>query len=311
MAFAQGSLSSLSYIKEVTFGVTPAGNFKELPFTSHSLNASKTRVSGTDITGDRMLSVDRHGNKRTGGDIVIDLRDADLDELLELAMFNTWDTSPVAGPDILKTGTTLQSVSIEDAARDINQFRVFSGQAVSSMGVSIAPDQMVTATFSFLGKDVVVSGTGKTVDAHTGAQPFDAYSGDISIGDVASATANGTVSSINFTVDNGLNPLFVIGENTTPQLEYGDATVTGTAAFYFESDAIMNRFLNEVESELIVSVNDPTGLNEYTFGFPRIKINSADVPVAGSGTRLVTCEFVALKDSTTGTNFYIERPETI
>jgi hypothetical protein len=38
MAFAQGSRTRLSYIPEVTFGVTPAGNFTEIPFNTHSLN---------------------------------------------------------------------------------------------------------------------------------------------------------------------------------------------------------------------------------------------------------------------------------
>ena len=72
MAFAQGSRSSLSFKSESTFGTTPSGNFQNLPFSTHSINLSKDRVEGTDIQADRMVQVDRHGNKITGGDIAVD-----------------------------------------------------------------------------------------------------------------------------------------------------------------------------------------------------------------------------------------------
>jgi hypothetical protein len=81
MAFAQGSRSSLSYIVESTFGTTPAGNFTNLPFSTHSLNLTKDRVTGTDIQADRMPRVDRHGNRQVAGDIVADLRKGDYDPI--------------------------------------------------------------------------------------------------------------------------------------------------------------------------------------------------------------------------------------
>jgi len=310
MAFAQNSRSGLSYIVESTFGTTPAGNFTALPYNTHSLNLTKDRVAGNEIQPDRMLRVDRHGNRQSAGDIVVDLRDGDFDSFLESAMFNVWDNTPV-GADVLKVGTTPKYFSIEDAANDITQFRLFTGQAVSSMAVSLAPNQMVTTTFSMVGKDMTISGTGKTVDAASANQPFDAYSGDLSIGNVASASVVAIVTGLDFTLDNALAPTFVIGDDSTPQLEYGMASVEGTFTAYFEDAALINRFIDEVESELIVSVNDPTAANEYTFGFPRIKINGADVPVdGGTGSRVITLPFVALYDATEATNFYINRPDT-
>jgi hypothetical protein len=43
---------------------------------------------------------------------------------------------------------------------------------------------------------------------------------------------------------------------------------------------------------------------------PRIKINGAAVPVANPQSRLITIPFVALKDSSTGTQFRITRTTT-
>ena len=302
MAFAQGSRSSLSFITESTFGTTPAGNFTNLPFSTHSLNLTKDRVAGTDIQADRMARVDRHGNRQVGGDIVVDLRDGDFDAFLESAMLNTWATN------VLKVGTTPKFFSIEDYAADIDQARVFTGMSVSTMGISLAPNQMVTTTFGMVGKDMTMSATEKTQDAASGAAPFDAYSGDISIGNVGGAAAVAIVTALDFTLNNSYAPTFVIGDDSAPSLEYGRAEVEGTLTAYFEDAALINRFLNETETEIEVSVDDPTGANTYTFQFPRVKINSADVGVDGPTSRMISMSFVALYDATEGTNLKITRP---
>lgn len=301
MSFAQGSRSGLSYIVESTFGTTPAGNFTAIPYNTHSLNLTKERVTGNEIQPDRMLRVDRHGNRQTAGDIAVDLRDGNFDPFLESALQSSFSTNT------LKVGSTPKFFSIEDAANDISQFRVFTGMSVSSMSVSIAPNQMVATTFSMIGKDMTISGTGKTVDAATIAQPFDAYSGDVNIGNVGGASASAIVTSIDFSIDNAMAPTFVVGDDATPFLETGMATVEGTFTAYFEDAALINRFINETETALNVSVDDPTGSNAYTFTFPKIKINGADVPVDGQTSRIITLPFVALFDTTAATNLQIDR----
>ena len=302
MAFAQGSRSSLSFIVESTFGTTPAGNFTNLPFSTHSLNLTKDRVAGTDIQADRMARVDRHGNRQVGGDIVVDLRDGDYDSFLESAMLNTWATN------VLKVGVTPKFFSIEDYAADIDQARLFTGMSVSTMAISLAPNQMVATTFGMVGKDMTMSATEKTQDAASGASPFDAYSGDLSIGNVGGATPVAIVTALDFTLNNSYAPTFVIGDDSAPSLEYGRAEVEGTLSAYFEDASLINRFLNETETEIEVSVDDPTGANAYTFTFPRVKINSADVGVDGPTSRMITMSFVALYDTTEGTNLKITRP---
>jgi len=302
MAFAQGSRSSLSYIVESTFGTTPAGDFTNLPFSTHSLNLTKDRVAGNDIQSDRMPRVDRHGNRQVAGDIAVDLRDADYDAFLESAMLNTWATN------VLKVGTTPKFFSVEDYAADIDQARLFTGLSVSTMGISLAPNQMVTTTFGMVGKDMTISGTEKTQVAASGAAPFDAYSGDIAIGNVGGAASVAIVTSLDFTLTNSFAPTFVIGDASAPSLEYGRAEVEGTLTAYFEDASLINRFLNETETEIEVSVDDPTGANSYTFTFPRVKINSADVGVDGPTSRMISLSFVALYDATEGTNLKITRP---
>lgn len=98
MAFAQGSRTGLSYVVESSFGVTPSSpSMTSLPYNSHSLNLSKQRVQGNEIQTDRMPRVDRHGNRQVGGDIVVDLRPGDFDDLIESA-FSAPSTPLVSSP---------------------------------------------------------------------------------------------------------------------------------------------------------------------------------------------------------------------
>ena len=298
MAFAQGSRSSLSYIVESTFGTTPAGNFQNLPFTSHSLNMTKDRVEGTDIQADRMSRVDRHGNRTVSGDIQADLRDTDFDDLIEGAMMSTWTTN------VIKIGTTPRYFSIEDYAADIDQARLFSGCSVNTLSVSLAPNAMVAGTFGMVGKTMTMSATEKTQDAATDASPFDAYSGDLEIGGATSAI----VTAMDFTLTNGLAPTFVVGDDSAPSLEVGNAVIEGSMSVYFEDAAMINRFVNETETSLKVTVGDNAGTpNTLEFFFPRCKINSADVGVDGPTSRMIALSFVALRDDTEATSLRITR----
>lgn len=305
MSFSQGSRAGLSYVVESTFGTTPGTpSLIQLPYTTHSLNLSKERVTGNDIQPDRMLRVDRHGNRSVAGDIAVDLRKGDYDPFFESAFFNTFSTNT------LKVGTTPKYFSIEDAATDITQFRLFTGMAVSSMAISIRPNQMVTATMSMVGKNMTISGT--SVDAVKTASsanaPFDAYSGALEIGNAGGPlSASAIITGIDFTINNSLAPTFVVGSASTPQLEYGMASVEGTITAYFEDAALINRFINETESGIEVTVDDPTGASDYTFLFPRVKINGADVGVDGPTSRIITLPFVALYDTAEASNIVLTR----
>ena len=305
MAFAQGSRSSLSYIVEENFGITPAGNFQNLPFTSHSLNMTKDRVSGTDINADRMSRVDRHGNRTVAGDIVVDLRDTDFDDLLRAALLDAGSGDPVDWTNnVIKVGTTPTYFSIEDYAADIDQARLFTGCSVNTLSVALAPNAMVTGTFGIVGKDMVISDTAKTQDAATGAAPFDAYSGDLEIGGSVAAI----VTAMDFTVTNGFAPTFVVGDDSAPSLEVGDAVVEGSISAYFENADLLNRFIDETETSLKVTVGDNESTpNTMEFFFPRCKINSADVGVDGPTSRVIALSFVALRDEAQETNLRITR----
>jgi hypothetical protein len=307
--FAQGANSSLRVASETSFGVLPGTpSFTILPYRTHSLDLTKERVQGNDILGDRMAFVDRHGNRSVTGSVEVDLRRGAYDTLLESAFFNTFNVS-----DHLTIGTTPQYLAFEDAAVDIDQFRQFSGCLVNSASFSIAPNQMVQATFDIIGKDMTQAGTSldATPTAASTFEPFDSFSGELLEGGIGTANGLCIVSALNFSITNDVTPAHVIlcagNRDTAAAMQYGMAAVEGTMTVYYEDETLINKFLNETESELSVTVDDPSGTNGYTFYMPRIKLNGAAVPVANMQSRMVEIPFVALKDSSEGYSLRLTR----
>lgn len=309
MAFAQGANSRLTIAAETSFGVLPSSpSFSVLPYRTHSLDLVKERVQGNDILGDRMAFVDRHGNRTVTGSIEVDLRRGDYDALLQSAFFNTFNTS-----DEITIGTTPQFLAFEDAALDITQFRQFSGCLVNTATFNIAPNQMVQATFDIIGKNMTQAGTSldATPTAPSAFEPFDSFNGVLLEGGIGTANDLCIVSALNFSISNDVTPAHVIlcadNRDTAAQMQYGMATVEGTMTVYYENATLINKFLSETETELSVTVDDPTGTNGYTFYMPRIKLNGAAVPVANMQSRMIEIPFVALKDLSAGYSLRLTR----
>jgi len=249
-----------------------------------------------------MPRVDRHGNRNAAGSIEVDLRKGNYDDLLESALLSSFDSA-----DEMVIGTTPKFLTLEDRMEDIAQFRLFTGMAVSTMNISIAPNQMVETSFDMVGKDMSVSGTGKTVSASTVNSPFDSYNGAIYEGGVGSGDLVNVITSISFSVTNSFAPTFVVGSATAPQLEFGRSVIEGTMSVYAEDATFINKFLNETESSFQVSVDDPSGSNAYTFLMPRVKYNGASVPLANEQSRIIELPFVALYDTVEGTQMVVTR----
>lgn len=173
------------------------------------------------------------------------------------------------------------------------------------MSVSIAPNQMVTTTFSIVGKDLTQTATplDATPSASSTNQPFDSYSGSISDGGSSLAI----VTAIDFSISNSLAPTFVVGSASTPQLEFGRAVVEGTVSAYYEDATLINKFLNETTSNIEVVVDDPTSGSSYTFLIPEVKYNGADVPVSNPQSRIITLPFVGIYDSGESTNIKLTK----
>jgi len=286
---ATGSKAEILYAVESSWAELPASpNVYYLRTTGSGLNLSKDNFSSNELRSDRQLAELRTGMKSIAGDINVELIYDAFDDLIESAMFNTW----ASGGEIT-IGTTQRSLTIQRGFLDIGVYNAFSGCVVNQWSVSIKPNAVVEATFSFIGKDMGNTHVLTNPSVKSSKVPFDSFTGTIKEG----GTEIAIVTGLDFTLNNNITPLQVLMQNTAVGLAEGRAMVDGTLTAYFVYSTLLNKFINETVSSLEITLTDVDG-NNLTFHFPRIKYTGGDVSVNDEGPVTISLPFTAIKDDT-------------
>lgn len=204
-------------------------------------------------------------------------------------------------------GTTLKTFSFEREFADIGQYQFFKGCAVNSLSLEIQTNAMITGTMAIIGKEAVFTGTSSATGNETSGtcSPLDGFSGALKEGNTNIAT----VTSISLQIENNIEPANVVGSDVASALVPGRINCTGTVSAYFENLTLLNKFVNETESSLQISLG--SGKGSYSLLLPRIKYSGGDNPADGEGPIMLNMPFQALLDPTTGTNVKITRTPLI
>jgi hypothetical protein len=302
MSIANGAQHSIHYVPEVTYGTPPTTPaFKPFPHTGTNLAMTKDGLESEKLRGDRQVEDFRHGNQSIGGDINAELEYGSLDDILQAVLCGTWAT------DVLKAGVTRRSFTIERKFADlaVPEFHRYTGCEFNTFALSVSPNAIVSATFGVIGKGLTLATTAvasSTYAAPSDVQPFDSFTGSIQEGGSPIAV----VTSIEFTLENGLEPLFAVGSKTTNRPSIGKSRLTGTMTTYFTSKTLYEKFINETSSSILLELVDLAG-NTYDFEFSNVKYNSGQPDVSGEGAVTVSMDFVALYDGTDLSQIVITR----
>lgn len=298
---AQGlrSRQSLYYVTEVTPGTTPATpTLIETPIAGiPTLAVEKDNFRSNAIKSHRQTSTVRHGVRRTGGNIPIELAYGDFDTLFESLMHSSWSTN------VLKVGTTQKFFTFERRFPDISEYQPFTGCMINTFNFSAQPNGMITGSFGVLGLGGMTPGSAtvaNTSTAATGNEPFDGFTGTITEGGSA---ANVTAIDLTMT-NNGALP-YVIGSDTAAGVNSGMVNITGNLTAFFESEALLNKFLAETESALVVEFEGITG-GDLEFTVPALKYTAGSITEADEGL-LVQLPFEGYYDASASTSLTITR----
>lgn len=293
------SRQSLYHVAEVTPGTTPATpTLIEIPIAGiPTLNVEKDNFRSNVIKAHRQSTTIRHGVRRASGEIPIELAYGDFDSLFESLMHSTWSTN------VLKVGTTQKFFTFERRFPDISEYLPFTGCMINSMSLSAQPNGMITGSFGVLGFGGMTPASATvatTSTAATGNEPFDGFTGTITEG---GSSASVTALELNFT-NNGALP-YKIGSPIAPHINSGMFAATGTITAFFESEALVNKFLAETESALVVEFEGITG-GDLEFTLPALKYTGSNITEADEGL-LVQMPFEAYYDTSASTTLTITR----
>lgn len=296
---ATGSRHGLRYIAEVDPGVTPTTpEMVSLRHKTCGLVLSKESLTSEELRDDRQIADFRLAGDKVGGDIGFELSYGEYDGLLEAALGGTWATN------ILKAGTALKTFTFERAFLNIGAFARFGGCAIKTLNLSIKPNAMVTGTFGIVGMSGVYETTALD-ESPTASQtnpPLDAFSGGLK----EAGTTIAVVTGIDLTLDNGTEPHSVVGQKQAAFLSQGRSKLTGSATVFFTDLTLLNKFRNETETSLEITVGSGSA-KSYKILIPRLKFSGGDNPTQNEGPQTLTMPFQALRDPVTSTNIQITR----
>lgn len=289
---------SLWYVAEVTPGTTPSTpTLVEIPIAGNpTLNVEKDTFQSNRI-GNRNVTHFRHGVRRAAGEIPIELAYGDFDALFESLMASTWNTN------VLKVGETAKFFTLERRFEGISEFQPFTGCMMNSFSLTAQPNGMITGSFGVLGFGSMTPASSTVADTSTataGNDPFDGFTGTISEG---GSSAN--ITAIDLSLTNNAALPYVIGSDTAPAVNLGMFGATGNVTAFFETEALINKFLGETESALTVEFEGITG-GDLEFDFSAVKYGGATITEADEGL-LVQMPFTATYDTSDASSLVITR----
>lgn len=298
--FATGEKAKTAYVKETTWGTTPATpSLISIPFITNGANLTRNVFEDPSIQPDSQVHYLRMGNRAVAGDAAFAFAHGTYDDFLEALFQGTWTEN------VLKNGDTFQSFTIELANPDISVYRRFTGMVPNSFQLEVNLDGVIQSTFGFIGKDMEDDDTSADADGYTapasGKQPFVHFDGSYEYDGVTAST----LTSIQLNIDNGFVANYALGDDSAKNITRGKFVVTGTLGMHFKDGAALEDFLEEDEVALEFVLNDGND-NTQTWLLPKIKLTGFDVNTA-TGTIQVTAPFQALYDSSAGCTAQITR----
>lgn len=248
-------------------------------FTATANNAKNFRIlalTATDMTVDLAITAESAGNSIT------------------VAVYGkkTW---------VPTSGHTDQSFTIEHFYDDIDQSELFLGCKPTQMDIGLPPNNIATARFNMMGKDMSTGTTAHftSPSASSAGRVLAAVNGSLRIGsdDIA------VVTGAQFTINGNFSAEPVVGSNVMPHIFAGRVIGNGQFTAFFEGNATLrDAFLNEDELSLQIALTSSNAADAdfVSFVMPRIKLGGSSKNDGEKGL-IMSIPFVALENSAGGT----------
>ena len=217
---------------------------------------------------------------------------------------------------VLKQGILdIETYTFEKGFQDIGQYITYKGCAVNTFSIDMASDAIITGSVGLIGAGandftdesyITIPAEDGTLTDASSNEPFTSHQidGVVKIDNTNSCL----ITAFNLSVDNGITANYSFCSNEAASITPDRINVTGSVTILFENEAEVAKFIQEVETSLVVRILDPAN-NSYNFSFPKIKYTGGDIAVSGGGVISISLPFQALYDDTAGSALIITRTD--
>lgn len=173
------------------------------------------------------------------------------------------------------TGHTDQSYTVEQWFSDIAQSEVYTGLKPASIALSLPSTGLVTASLSFMGKNLEQTGTTQyfTSPAATNTEGiFAAVSGAV----IVNGLPVGLITSADLSIARNQESANVVGSNSAADIFVGRITASGSLSVYFQDAAFRNYFDDEAKISIVfaLTTGEEKDAEAMSFTMGKVKINS-------------------------------------
>lgn len=275
-ASADSNRVQLSYVAEVTPGVTPATpQLRNLRMTSESLNTNIATSVSNEIRSDRNVADVIKTGSTAGGDINVEYSFGEYDELLEAFMQGTW------AANVLKNGSTRRSFTIQKAFTDKSKYQYFRGCEVTTMSMDLTQGAIVTGAFGILARtsedgaiDLDPTPTASLTNSvfNTGAH-FKNFK-------INGTSYSDGVRKVAFNATNTPREQRQMGTTALAGVGIGRFNVSGSFETYFGDATVINDSIANDTYLTIAYDLDIAGVG-YTISFPKVKATTRTIVAGG------------------------------
>ena len=194
------------------------------------------------------------------------------------------------------SGHTDDSYTVEQWFSDIAQSEVYTGLKPASIALSLPSTGLVTASLSFMGKNLEQTGTTQyfTSPAATNTEGiFAAVSGAV----IVNGQPVGLITSMDLSISRNQKAANVVGSNFAADIFVGRITATGSLSVYFQDAVFRNYFDNEDKISIVVALTtgEEKDANAMSFTMGKVKVNSSNRQDAELGL-VQSMDFQALQN---------------
>ena len=204
--------------------------------------------------------------------------------------------------DYATHGVTDSSFSIERGFSDITVYDHLTGAQASDLSLTLALDALVTGSFQFIAQDfdTDTSTADSSPDNVDTSEPISTDAGSIEEG----GTATSLITAASLAFANGRRGLGVLGDPNIVGSSAGRHILSGSITALFQAVTGLNKFLDETESSLRFSLQDPAG-NEMNIYIPSVGYGGANRQVQGDDVVTLDMPWTAFRNTTRGTTVEI------
>lgn len=283
--------SYVSFVEESTPGTTPAAPSMLKFRTTNPLgiNFNKALLESEEVFDHRQEEHVRHGLRGIGGTLSSELSYGSFNAFLESLLSGEFST------DVLKPGNTLKTFSIEQKI-GASEFLVGLGVAPTQLTLNMNPTGIIQANWELVGMDFSSGGTSLGAPSDVASDPpFDGL-GNAAIQEGGASI--GIATSIEMTINANKTVGALLGSAGGDTPTDNRLQIDGTMTARFNNLDLFQKFENETESSLRVTLTNPGGAGTLSILLPRLKYTGGQ-PQNNDGVIDGSFGFKALYDGTT------------